>query len=40
MEGALLGVFAVLDLFLFYVYWELTLVPMFFLILVWGGEDR
>ena len=35
MEGALLGVFAVLDLFLFYVYWELTLVPMFFLILVW-----
>lgn len=40
MEGALLGVFSVLDLFLFYVYWELTLIPMFFLILVWGGADR
>ncbi|OUX25533.1 MAG: dehydrogenase [Candidatus Poseidoniales archaeon] len=40
MEGALLGVFVVLDLFLFYAFWELTLVPMFFLILVWGGSDR
>ena len=40
MEGALLGVFVVLDLFVFYVFWELTLIPMFFLILVWGGADR
>ena len=40
MEGALLGVFVVLDLFVFYVFWELTLIPMFFLILVWGGDDR
>jgi len=40
MEGALLGVFVVLDLFMFYVFWELTLIPMFFLILMWGGEDR
>ncbi len=40
MEGALLGVFIVLDLFVFYVFWELTLIPMFFLILVWGGDDR
>ena len=40
MEGALLGVFVVLDLFVFYVFWEMTLIPMFFLILVWGGEDR
>ena len=40
MEGALLGVFVVLDLFVFYVFWELTLIPMFLLILMWGGEDR
>jgi len=40
MEGALIGVFVSLDLFVFYVFWELTLVPMFFLILLWGGEDR
>ena len=40
MEGALIGVFVVLDLFVFYVFWELTLIPMFFLILVWGGDDR
>ena len=40
MEGALLGVFVTLDLFVFYVFWEMTLIPMFFLILVWGGDDR
>ena len=40
MEGALIGVFVSLDLFLFYVFWELTLIPMFFLILLWGGENR
>ena len=40
MEGALIGVFVSLDMFVFYVFWELTLVPMFFLIMVWGGEDR
>jgi len=40
MEGALIGVFVSLDLFMFYVFWELTLIPMFFLILLWGGEDR
>ena len=40
MEGALIGVFVSLDLFVFYVFWELTLIPMFFLILMWGGEDR
>lgn len=40
MEGALLGVFVALDLFVFYVFWEMTLIPMFFLILVWGGDDR
>ena len=40
MGGALIGVFVALDLFMFYVFWELTLIPMFFLILVWGGADR
>ncbi|MBJ16862.1 MAG: dehydrogenase [Euryarchaeota archaeon] len=40
MEGAMVGVFASLDLFVFYVFWEMTLIPMFFLILMWGGEDR
>ena len=40
MGGALIGVFVVLDLFMFYVFWELTLIPMFFLILKWGGKDR
>ena len=35
MGGALIGVFVALDLFLFYVFWELTLIPMFFLILKW-----
>ncbi|MBT6640437.1 MAG: NADH-quinone oxidoreductase subunit M [Euryarchaeota archaeon] len=40
MGGALIGVFVALDLFMFYVFWELTLIPMFFLILMWGGKDR
>jgi NADH-quinone oxidoreductase subunit M len=40
MQGALTGVFVSMDLFVFYIFWELTLIPMFFLILVWGGEDR
>jgi NADH-quinone oxidoreductase subunit M len=39
-ESAMLGVFLSLDLFLFYVFWELTLVPMYFLIGMWGGEQR
>ena len=36
MGGALIGVFVSLDLFMFYVFWELTLIPMFFLILKMG----
>ena len=40
MGGALIGVFVSLDLFMFYVFWELTLIPMFFLILKWGGSER
>ncbi len=34
------GTFVAIDLFLFYVAWELVLVPMFFLIHIWGGENR
>src|SRR4051812_38948511 len=37
---AMLGVFIARDLLLFYVFFELTLVPMFFLIGIWGGPDR
>jgi NADH-quinone oxidoreductase subunit M len=40
METAILGVFVSLDFFLFYVFWEAMLVPMFILIGVWGGKDR
>jgi NADH-quinone oxidoreductase subunit M len=36
----MLGVFVSLDLFLFYVFWEIMLVPMYFLIGIWGGERR
>ena len=40
IETALIGVFVSLDLFLFFVFWELTLVPMYFLIGIWGHERR
>ena len=40
IETAMLGVFVAQDLFLFYVFWEFTLVPMYFLIGVWGGPQR
>lgn len=40
LEFGVIGVFAALDLFLFYVFWEVTLVPMYFLIGVWGHERR
>ena len=40
MESAVLGVFLAQDWFLFYVFWELALVPMFFLIGIWGDEKR
>ncbi|UCC72670.1 MAG: NADH-quinone oxidoreductase subunit M [Gemmatimonadota bacterium] len=36
----IIGVFVALDLFLFYVFWEVTLIPMYFLIGVWGHERR
>ena len=40
METALLGVFAALDFFVWFVFWEAVLVPMYFLIGVWGGPRR
>ena len=40
LESALIGVFVSLDLLLFYLFFEASLVPMFFLIGVWGGERR
>ena len=40
LETGLLGVFLALDLVLFYVFWEAMLIPMYFLIGVWGGERR
>jgi len=40
LETGMLGAFLALDLFLFYVFWEVMLVPMYFLIGVWGGTRR
>ena len=40
LEFGLAGVFAAQDLFLFYVFWEISLVPMYFLIGIWGHERR
>src|SRR3990172_2539693 len=40
IEAALLGVFMSLDLFLFFVFWEIVLVPMYFLIGIWGGPRK
>ena len=40
LESAMIGVFVSLDLLLFYLFFEASLVPMFFLIGVWGGERR
>ena len=40
LEVGMLGTFIALDLFLFYVFWELVLVPMYFLIGIWGGGRR
>ena len=40
LQTGMLGVFCALDMFLFYVFWEVMLVPMYFLIGIWGGERR
>src|SRR5436305_10143921 len=37
---AMIGVFLAFDIILFYVFFELTLVPLFFLIGIWGGRER
>ncbi len=40
MQSLMLGVFCALDLFLFYVFWEAMLIPMYIIIGVWGGDNR
>ncbi len=40
VEGAMIVVFTAMDLFLFFMLWEVTMIPMYFLIIVWGGPGR
>lgn len=40
MQMALVGVFTAMDGFLFYIFWELALIPIWFICLLWGGENR
>ncbi len=40
LTTGVVGVFVALDLFLFYVFWEIMLIPMYFLIGIWGGKER
>jgi NADH-quinone oxidoreductase subunit M len=40
LETGVIGVFAATDLFLFFMFWEIMLVPMYFIIGIWGGERR
>src|SRR6266536_6266189 len=40
LTSGMIGVFVALDLFLFYVMWEVMLIPMYFIIGVWGGDNR
>lgn len=40
LEAGLIGIFLAMDLLLFYVFWEVMLIPMYFLIGVWGGANR
>jgi NADH-quinone oxidoreductase subunit M len=40
LEFAMIGVFVAQDLFLFYVFWEVSLVPMYFIVGIWGSEER
>jgi NADH-quinone oxidoreductase subunit M len=40
LQSGVLGVFVALDLFLFFMFWEIMLVPMYFIIGIWGGERR
>ena len=40
VESAMLVVFTALDLFLFLMMWEVTMIPMYFMIILWGGPGR
>jgi NADH-quinone oxidoreductase subunit M len=40
MQMALVGVFTAMDGFLFYLFWEMALIPIYFICLIWGGENR
>jgi len=40
MQAAVIGVFVALDFVVFYIFWELTLIPLFFMVNIWGGEKR
>ncbi len=40
VEGAMLVVFTALDAFLFFMLWEVTMIPMYFMIVLWGGPER
>ena len=40
MEVGLLGVYMSLDYFMFYIFWEITLIPMYFMVSIWGGPRR
>ncbi len=40
LSAGVLGIFMALDLFLFYIFWEVVLIPMYFLIGIWGGSKR
>ncbi|MBW2558755.1 MAG: NADH-quinone oxidoreductase subunit M [Deltaproteobacteria bacterium] len=40
LEVGVLGVFVALDVFLFYIFWEVMLIPMFLIILIWGSDNR
>jgi NADH-quinone oxidoreductase subunit M len=40
LEVGMIGVFVALDLFLFYIFWEIVLVPMYLIIGIWGGTNR
>jgi NADH-quinone oxidoreductase subunit M len=40
LEAGMIGAFVAMDLFLFYVFWELMLIPMYLMIGVWGGSNR
>ncbi|HSU14647.1 NADH-quinone oxidoreductase subunit M [Longimicrobium sp.] len=40
LTAGVVGVFVALDMFLFYVFWEIMLIPMYFMIGIWGGKER